>query len=104
MRDRAQGLPANVHGSMRSEVMSGQRQHSVATPWWKKWQPPQAQRRMLWNPVWWGEGNTSGKALEWGLEGCIVPDGGGRKSISVGGKSRSKSSEAGSCPGTERGS
>lgn len=103
MRDRAQGLPANVHGSMRSEVMSGQRQHGVATPWWKKWQPGGPGEDAMESCLV-GEGNTSGKALGWGLEGCIVPDGGGRKSISVGGNSRSKNSEAGSCPGTERGS
>lgn len=37
--DQAQGLPGNGHGSVWSEVMTGQRQHDVATPRRKKWQP-----------------------------------------------------------------
>lgn len=80
MRDRAQGLLANVHGSVQSEVMSGQRQHGVAAPWWRKWQP----------------GGPGGGAMEFclvrrgeylrestrmGLEGRIGPGGGGGRAF-----------------------
>lgn len=37
--DQAQGLLGNGRGSVWSEVTTGQRQHGVATPRRKKWQP-----------------------------------------------------------------
>ena len=48
MMDEAQGLPQSVHGSLWSDVMTGQRQHGVSTPW----------RREL--AAWWPTGGCHG--------------------------------------------